>query len=81
MVALASFVQVAADGVGKKVQNLLTYQIDANGNEVPVYVQVVTLANADGTVAANLASEDTLAAVLAALGEIKDLLTLMMEGT
>lgn len=45
-----SYVQVAADGAGKKVRNQLVYVLDATGNPIPVYQQVVVLADESGNV-------------------------------
>lgn len=44
------FVQVATDGVGKKVRNVVAYMQQADGSVVPVYSQVVTLADGNGNV-------------------------------
>lgn len=43
-----SYVQVAADGVGKKVRNLSVYARQSDGTVVLVQMQVVALVDEDG---------------------------------
>lgn len=77
-----SYVQVAVDGSGKKIQNLENVvPVPATGAENTVQTQVVALADRGGSVLqTEPASEETAQAILEELREIKTILLMALSG-
>lgn len=73
MAAPRSYVQVATDGTGKKILNLKTINLNADGSEDVAYVQHVTIVDEDGNTV-DFGDNDVQQAILDELRNIRTLL-------